>query len=218
MGVAGCSRWRAGRSVSLACTRIWCRAKRTASCAGMNSPPGRLDVLKSTLLAVRWTADWSASQGGAWPGVGATRRPQVKAQLGYSARQILQFYIRASSSRAALRAWPHPESHWAEFEKSTWRVGVVVDAQEFPRSPARLSSGGLRERESSAQLQLTHRYAGSECGRGWLAFELPAHANRALRSEVRLGGKTRRATDPPAPDFEFSPGARTGDLLHFEAE
>ena len=106
---------------------------------------------------------------------------------------------------------------WAEFEKVDIRVGVVVDAQEFPeaRRPAYklwVDFGPLGMKRSS--VQITHRYAVSELvGRRVIAVvNFPPKQIGPFVSEVLVLGAYDEAGHVILlrPDFEASPGARIG--------
>jgi tRNA-binding protein len=106
---------------------------------------------------------------------------------------------------------------WAEFEKVDMRVGVVVDAQEYPeaRRPAYklwVDFGPLGVKRSSAQI--THRYAVSELvGRRVIAVvNFPPKQIGRFVSEVLVLGAYDEAGRVILlrPDFEVSPGARVG--------
>lgn len=106
---------------------------------------------------------------------------------------------------------------WAEFGKVDMRVGVVVDAQEFPearRSAYKLwvDFGLLGVKRSSAQI--THRYAVAELvGRPVIAVvNFPPKQVGPFVSEVLVLGAYDEAGRVILlrPDFEVSPGARVG--------
>ncbi|HZV95879.1 MAG TPA: tRNA-binding protein [Candidatus Nitrosocosmicus sp.] len=106
---------------------------------------------------------------------------------------------------------------WAEFEKVDMRVGVVVDAQEFPqaRRPAYklwVDFGPLGVKRSS--VQITHRYAVSELvGRRVVAVvNFPPKQIGPFVSEVLVLGAYDEAGEVILlrPDFEVSTGARIG--------
>jgi tRNA-binding protein len=97
------------------------------------------------------------------------------------------------------------------------RVGVVVDAQEFPeaRRPAYklwVDFGRLGVKRSS--VQITHRYAVSELvGRRVVAVvNFPPKQIGPFVSEVLVLGAYDEAGQVILlrPDFEVSPGARIG--------
>jgi len=97
------------------------------------------------------------------------------------------------------------------------RVGVVVDAQEFPeaRRPAYklwVDFGPLGVKRSS--VQITHRYAVSELvGRRVIAVvNFPPKQIGPFVSEVLVLGAYDEAGQVILlrPDFEASPGARIG--------
>ena len=106
---------------------------------------------------------------------------------------------------------------WPEFEKVDMRVGVVVDAQEFPeaRRPAYklwVDFGPLGVKRSS--VQITHRYAVSELvGRRVIAVvNFPPKQIGSFISEVLVLGAYDEAGQVILlrPDFGVSPGARIG--------
>ena len=106
---------------------------------------------------------------------------------------------------------------WPEFEKVDMRVGVVVDAQEFPeaRRPAYklwVDFGPLGVKRSS--VQITQRYAVSELvGRRVIAVvNFPPKQIGPFVSEVLVLGAYDEAGQVILlrPDFEASPGARIG--------
>ena len=106
---------------------------------------------------------------------------------------------------------------WAEFEKVDMRVGVVVDAQEFPeaRQPAYklwVNFGPLGVKRSSAQI--THRYAAPDLiGRAVIAVvNFPPKQIGPFVSEVLVLGAYDEAGRVILlrPDFEVPPGARIG--------
>ena len=106
---------------------------------------------------------------------------------------------------------------WADFEKVDMRVGVVVDAQEFPeaRRPAFklwVDFGPLGVKRSSAQI--THRYAPQELrGRRVVAVvNFPPKQIGPFVSEVLVLGAHDEAGEVILlrPDFEVPPGSRIG--------
>jgi tRNA-binding protein len=109
------------------------------------------------------------------------------------------------------------ELSWGEFEKVDMRVGVVVDAQEFPaaRRPAYqlwVDFGPLGIKRSSAQI--TQRYTIAELvGRRVIAVvNFPPKRIGPFVSEVLVLGAYDEADQVILlrPDFEVSPGARIG--------
>ena len=109
------------------------------------------------------------------------------------------------------------ELSWGEFEKVDMRVGVVVDAQEFPaaRRPAYqlwVDFGPLGIKRSSAQI--TQRYTIAELvGRRVIAVvNFPPKRIGPFVSEVLVLGAYDEADQVILlrPDFEVSPGARVG--------
>jgi tRNA-binding protein len=109
------------------------------------------------------------------------------------------------------------ELSWGEFEKVDMRVGVVVDAQEFPaaRRPAYqlwVDFGPLGIKRSSAQI--TQRYTIAELvGRHVIAVvNFPPKRIGPFVSEVLVLGAYDEADQVILlrPDFEVSPGARVG--------
>jgi tRNA-binding protein len=109
------------------------------------------------------------------------------------------------------------ELSWGEFEKVDMRVGVVVDAQEFPaaRRPAYqlwVDFGPLGIKRSSAQI--TQRYTIAELvGRRVIAVvNFPPKRIGPFVSEVLVLGAYDEADQVILlrPDFEVAPGARIG--------
>jgi len=106
---------------------------------------------------------------------------------------------------------------WGDFERVDMRVGVVVDAQEFPeaRRPAYklwVDFGPLGVKRSSAQI--TRRYAPAELvGRRVVAVvNFPPKQIGPFVSEVLVLGAYDAAGDVIllAPDFDVPPGSRIG--------
>ena len=106
---------------------------------------------------------------------------------------------------------------WGDFERVDMRVGVVVDAQEFPeaRRPAYklwVDFGPLGVKRSSAQV--TRRYAPAALiGRRVVAVvNFPPKQIGPFVSEVLVLGAYDEAGDVIllAPDFEVAPGSRIG--------
>jgi tRNA-binding protein len=106
---------------------------------------------------------------------------------------------------------------WGDFERVDMRVGVVVDAQEFPeaRRPAYklwVDFGPLGVKRSSAQI--TRRYAPAELvGRRVVAVvNFPPKQIGPFLSEVLVLGAYDAAGDVIllAPDFDVPPGSRIG--------
>ena len=106
---------------------------------------------------------------------------------------------------------------WGDFERVDMRVGVVVDAQEFPeaRRPAYklwVDFGPLGVKRSSAQI--TRRYAPAELvGRRVVAVvNFPPKQIGPFVSEVFVLGAYDAADDVIllAPDVEVPPGSRIG--------
>ncbi len=106
---------------------------------------------------------------------------------------------------------------WEEFERVDMRVGVVVDAEEFPeaRRPAyRLSIdfGPLGVKRSSAQI--THRYAPRDLvGRRVVAVvNFPPKRIGPFVSEVLVLGAYGDGGEVILlrPDFDVAPGSRIG--------
>ena len=106
---------------------------------------------------------------------------------------------------------------WGDFERVDMRVGVVVDAQEFPeaRRPAYklwVDFGPLGVKRSSAQI--THRYAlGDLVGRRVVAVvNFPPKQIGPFVSEVLVLGAYDERGDVILlrPDVEVAPGARIG--------
>jgi tRNA-binding protein len=106
---------------------------------------------------------------------------------------------------------------WGDFERVDMRVGVVVDAQEFPeaRRPAYrlwVDFGPLGVKRSSAQI--TRRYAPAELvGRRVVAVvNFPPKQIGPFVSEVLVLGAYDEAGDVIllAPDLDVAPGSRIG--------
>jgi tRNA-binding protein len=106
---------------------------------------------------------------------------------------------------------------WGDFERVDMRVGVVVDAQEFPeaRRPAYklwVDFGPLGVKCSSAQI--TRRYAPAELiGRRVVAVvNFPPKQIGPFVSEVLVLGAYDEAGDVIllAPDADVAPGSRIG--------
>jgi tRNA-binding protein len=106
---------------------------------------------------------------------------------------------------------------WEDFERVDMRVGVVVDAQEFPeaRRPAlklQIDFGPLGIKRSSAQI--THRYAPAALvGRSVVAVvNFPPKRIGPFVSEVLVLGAYNDAGEVVLlrPDADVSPGARIG--------
>lgn len=106
---------------------------------------------------------------------------------------------------------------WADFERIDMRVGVVVDAREFPeaRRPAyqlRVDLGPLGVRTSSARI--TDRYTPAELiGRQVVAVvNFPPRRIGPFVSEVLVMGAYSETGEVVLlrPDTEVAPGARIG--------
>ena len=106
---------------------------------------------------------------------------------------------------------------WEDFARVDMRVGVVVDAREFPeaRRPALklwVDFGPLGIKRSSAQV--THRYApGDLIGRRVVAVvNFPPKQVGPFVSEVLVLGAYDEAGEVILlrPDFEVTPGSRIG--------
>ena len=106
---------------------------------------------------------------------------------------------------------------WADFERVDMRVGVVIDAQEFPeaRRPAlklSIDFGPLGVKRSSAQI--TDRYTPAVLmGRLVVAVvNFPPKRIGPFVSEVLVLGAYGAGGEVILlrPDFEVSPGARIG--------
>jgi tRNA-binding protein len=106
---------------------------------------------------------------------------------------------------------------WEDFERVDMRVGVVIDAQEFPeaRRPAlklSIDFGPLGVKRSSAQI--TDRYAPAALvGRLVVAVvNFPPKRIGPFVSEVLVLGAYGEGGEVILlrPDFEVSPGARIG--------
>ena len=106
---------------------------------------------------------------------------------------------------------------WADFEKVDMRVGLVVDAQEFPeaRRPAyklTIDFGPLGTRRSSAQI--THHYRPAELvGRRVVAvINFPPKQIGPFVSEVLVLGAYNEAGEVILlhPDKAVAPGSKIG--------
>ena len=106
---------------------------------------------------------------------------------------------------------------WADFDKVDMRVGIVVDAQEFPeaRHPALklwVDFGPLGVKQSSAQI--THRYAPRDLiGRRVVAVvNFPPKRIGPFVSEVLVLGAYDEAGEVILlrPDVDVAPGSRIG--------
>ncbi|HKW94899.1 MAG TPA: tRNA-binding protein [Methylomirabilota bacterium] len=106
---------------------------------------------------------------------------------------------------------------WEDFERVDMRVGVVVDAQEFPeaRRPAlklSIDFGPLGLKHSSAQI--THHYSPAALiGRRVVAVvNFPPKRIGPFVSEVLLLGAYNEAGEVILlrPDIDVSPGSRIG--------
>ena len=106
---------------------------------------------------------------------------------------------------------------WEDFERVDMRVGVVVDAQEFPeaRRPAlklQINFGPLGVKRSSAQI--TRRYSpGALIGRRVVAVvNFAPKRIGPFTSEVLVLGAYDDAGDVILlrPDVDVSPGSRIG--------
>jgi tRNA-binding protein len=106
---------------------------------------------------------------------------------------------------------------WEDFERVDMRVGVVVDAQEFPeaRRPAlklQIDFGPLGVKRASAQITRHYRPA-DLIGRHVVAVvNFPPKRIGPFVSEVLVLGAYDDAGDVILlrPDFDVSPGARIG--------
>ena len=106
---------------------------------------------------------------------------------------------------------------WADFEKVDMRVGVVVDAQEFPeaRRPAyklTIDFGPLGMKRSSAQI--THHYRAADLvGRHVVAVvNFPPKQIGPFVSEVLVLGAYNEAGEVILlnPDQPVAPGSKIG--------
>ena len=106
---------------------------------------------------------------------------------------------------------------WEDFERVDVRVGVVVDAQEFPgaRRPAlklQIDFGPLGVKRSSAQIT-RHYSPAALIGRRVVAVvNFPPKRIGPFTSEVLVLGAYDDAGEVVLlrPDFDVSPGARIG--------
>ena len=110
-----------------------------------------------------------------------------------------------------------PPLQWSEFERVDMRVGVVVEAQEFPeaRRPAyrlTIDFGPLGVKRSSAQI--THHYRPADLvGRQVVAVvNFPPKQIGPFRSEVLVLGAYDEAGEVILlhPDHPVTPGSRIG--------
>jgi len=106
---------------------------------------------------------------------------------------------------------------WEDFERVDMRVGVVVDAQEFPeaRRPAlklQIDFGPLGVKRASAQVT-RHYLPAALIGRRVVAVvNFPPKRIGPFTSEVLVLGAYDDAGEVVLlrPDFDVSPGARIG--------
>ena len=120
------------------------------------------------------------------------------AEQGYTAEQILEYYYPGSVFGDLERA-PAVSITWADFEKVDMRVGVVVDAQEFPeaRRPAYklwIDFGPLGVKRSSAQITRHYRRPSWSAAASWPSST--SRPSRSARSSPRCScwaRTTRRA-------------------------
>lgn len=106
---------------------------------------------------------------------------------------------------------------WEDFERVDMRVGVVVDAQEFPeaRRPAlklQIDFGPLGVKRSSAQIT-RHYGPATLVGRRVVAVvNFPPKRIGPFVSEVLVLGAYDAAGDVVLlrPDFDVTPGSRIG--------
>ena len=106
---------------------------------------------------------------------------------------------------------------WEDFERVDVRVGVVVDAQEFPgaRRPAlklQIDFGPLGVKRSSAQITAHYTPAALVGRRVVAVVNFPPKRIGPFTSEVLVLGAYDDAGEVVLlrPDFDVSPGARIG--------
>jgi tRNA-binding protein len=106
---------------------------------------------------------------------------------------------------------------WADFEKVDMRVGVVVDAQEFPeaRRPAyklTIDFGPLGTRRSSAQITHHYRAADLVVRHVVAVVNFPPKQIGPFVSEVLVLGAYNEAGEVILlhPDHAVTPGSRIG--------
>jgi tRNA-binding protein len=106
---------------------------------------------------------------------------------------------------------------WEDFERVDMRVGVVVDAQDFPeaRRPAlklRIDFGPLGVKQSSAQITRHYSPAALVGRRVVAVVNFPPKRIGPFLSEVLVLGAYDDAGEVILlrPDVEVSPGARIG--------
>ena len=146
------------------------------------------------------------------------------AELGYDARQILEYYYPGAGSprsrrrTAAERDATAMSLSWADFAKVDMRVGVVIDAQEFPeaRRPAFklwIDFGPLGVKRSSAQITRALRRRRDLVGRRVVAVvNFPPKQIGPFVSEVLVLGAYDDAGQVILlrPDFDAPPGSKIG--------
>jgi tRNA-binding protein len=106
---------------------------------------------------------------------------------------------------------------WEDFERVDMRVGVVIDAQEFPeaRRPAlklRIDFGPLGIKQSSAQITRYYRPTDLVGRRVIAVVNFPPKRIGPFVSEVLVLGAYDDAGDVVLlrPDLDVSPGSRIG--------
>jgi tRNA-binding protein len=112
---------------------------------------------------------------------------------------------------------PQPSIQWPDFEKVDMRVGVVVDAQEFPqaRRPAYklwIDFGPLGTKRSSAQVTRHYRLAELVGRRVVAVVNFPPKQIGPFVSEVLVLGAYDEAGEVVLlrPDQEVRPGSKIG--------
>jgi len=123
------------------------------------------------------------------------------------------------SSAANPRPTPGAQApiQWPDFEKVDMRVGIVVDAQEFPeaRRPAYklwIDFGPLGTKRSSAQVTRYYRPADLIGRRVIAVVNFPPKQIGPFVSEVLVLGAYDEAGEVVLlrPDHEVTPGAKIG--------
>ena len=182
------------------------------------------DTLKSTLFAVAVDGSIARFAGrGYGHGVGSTSGgAKTMADLGYDASDRSSSTtiraLRCSVHDSRVAGWPGRSVpamalSWDDFARVDMRVGVVIDAQEFPeaRRPAFklwVDFGPLGVKRSSAQI--TERYAPRDLDRAPRRGrrQLPAEADRSLRLRGARARRLRRGRrrHPAAPRLRRAAG------------
>ena len=116
-----------------------------------------------------------------------------------------------------MSAAARPPIQWPDFDKVDMRVGVVIDAQEFPeaRRPAYklwIDFGPLGTKRSSAQITRHYRAADLVGRRVIAVVNFPPKQIGPFVSEVLVLGAYDEAGEVVLlrPDQEVTPGSRIG--------